>query len=203
MPGAAFLRAMLPSPGSSRSSLSMAEPTRPFETMASRSSDLSTCSMPTTVICNWPSRLPRSVSPSVPAADRDHLALLHARIGDVDAAAARLQFPEPHRPGLRREVGKPAQGRGDIGVDRRGRERMQLGRGGGGRAQHRVRSPDCLVAEPSAMRPCSSSRLALRTVVPAPSPAAAPSRLSNTSEPRCGARGVPRTLDCPSVQFAT
>ena len=54
-------------------------------------------------------------------ADGDHVALLDTRIGDVDAAVARLQFPETRRPRLRREVGKPAQGRGHIGVERRRR----------------------------------------------------------------------------------
>src|SRR5262249_4617225 len=64
-------------------------------------------------------------------AHRDHVLLRQPRLGDLDLAAARLPFLEPHRPGLGRDVVHAAQYGCDVGIDRLGGERSELGREGG------------------------------------------------------------------------
>lgn len=56
---------------------------------------------------------------------RDHVLLHNARLDDLDPTRARLPFPEPHGPGLRRYIGHAVQQGRDVGVDRFRGERME------------------------------------------------------------------------------
>ena len=59
----------------------------------------------------------------------DQIALLDARLHDLDTAARRLQFAKPDRPGLWREILQAAHHRTDIGIERRGQQRMNVLKG--------------------------------------------------------------------------
>ena len=98
--------------------------------------------MPTTVICSWPSRLPRSVRPSEPE--------LTAITSPCCTRALTMSMRPPRACNSRNRAGhgfgaksasprKVAETSASSGI---GRDRMHLGRGGGGRAQadidHRI-----------------------------------------------------------------
>ncbi len=104
--GPAFWRAMLPSPGASRSSAPKAEFIGLFAvggSALSRPSAGRSFSRSATVSCSWPSSRPRRRKPELAAAPPRSSRPAAARaLDDLDAAAGGLQLAKAHRPGLRR-----------------------------------------------------------------------------------------------------
>ena len=119
-------RAASPRPGDRRSSMPASLSIgADFCTICRAPIAASNGSMPAMVMRSSPCKLAVGIERQRTAADRQRLALRQARLGDVDAAARRLNFAEARRPGLGREIVEAAQRQDDIGVERRQRHAVQ------------------------------------------------------------------------------
>ena len=87
------------------------------DSILSRPSAGSSLSRLATVTRSWPSSRPAGDRPSAPLATAIISPCCTRALGDLDAAAGRLNLAEALRPGLRRKILQPAQHRGDVGIE--------------------------------------------------------------------------------------